>query len=287
MESIKFQNSNGDALEFTRAFPYIYEGSEGLGNPEAEPLIDEGFQQDGVFYYGSLLKPREIVLNLVLKGSTIADTRQKVLYLMDVFSPSLDEGIFEYSNDVGTWKINGAVVEGPLDVPKTQSPLVRRFEVVLFCKDPAFSFLVPNQAKLEGFINGLTLPTQIPIEVGLTIGSLGPQRTITYQGSADSYLLVEFRGEATRPKVQKQETGEFIEVEIELLEGESLFVNTDPNDKDVYKIVDGNRVSAFNYITKESSYPIIKRGANTFNFSAASGEPEVYLTYYDRFIGVK
>jgi hypothetical protein len=283
MEHIKFTNANGESLEFGRVFPYLFETIEGLGNPEVEILTEKGFSQHGVYYYGSLLNPREILLTVLLRGESILDTRQKVLTLMRVFNPFYGEGVFEYQNDAGSFQIIGAVFEGPVEVTGTGNACVRRFDIGIFCKDPAFTHLIPHQIKLEGFVGGWTLGTTIPF----TIGELGPQGAIDYEGSIDSYLLIEFRGEATRPKITKKETGETIELEVELSSDQSLFVNTDPNDKDVYRIIDGERQSAFHYITKESEYPTLSVGQNTFSFSAASGEPEVYLTWYDRFGGIK
>ena len=127
------------------------------------------------------------------------------------------------------------------------------------------------------------LPATFPI----SLAQQGDQIDIDYTGTLPAPLLIEFRGPAEVPKITKMQTQEFVEVNIEILEGEKLFIDTTPGEIDVYKDDgEGNITPAFNYINPSSQYFQLTSGTNTLAFSAGSGSPEVYLSWREQFVGV-
>jgi len=284
MQKITYANANGDTLETSRCFPYMLQNLTGIGAPTATNLTQRGFQQDGENFFGSLLEPRIIGFYLWIRGSSRTDLLDKRQDVMKVFNSKLGEGTLTYENENGSWQIAASVVDGPGDNSAALgNPLVQNYRISLYCPDPAWEGVVENGARLIGFKGGFTLPFEMPFK----LGSQGDTRVFDYSGTLDAPLRIEFRGPAVMPKIVKGETDETIEVEVELLSGDKLFVETKPYDIDIYTIsAAGVRESAFNYVKADSEYFQLTRGENTLSFFAASGDPEAYIYWRDRYVGV-
>ena len=282
MKKITFTNANGDSLEIAQSIPFFLQEIRGLGAPLVTPLVQTGYNQDGTSYYGSLMQPRNIDIDVYVKGASLTDIIQKRRLIFDVFNPKLGEGTLVYSNDIGSWQISGTVYDGPAEINGISSPYIQRFQIGLYCPDPAFKSIAQNKHKLVGFVGGLEVPVIFPF----SLATQGDLIEIEYTGDLDAPLLIEFRGAATNPKITKEETGETIEVAVSLESDQSLWVDTTPNNIDVYTETDGLKVSAFNDVKSNNKYFMLTSGKNTLSFSAASGDPEVYLYWYTQYVGV-
>lgn len=283
VQKIEFKNADNKVIEFSRTFPYLLQNLTGIGAPPVTTLPQRGFQQDGVSFFGTLLEPRTIDFDLFIKGSSRADLMDKRAEIMEVFNPKLGLGTLTYSNDVGSWQIPAAVYDGPIDSENMMNSLIQSFQVGLFCPNPAWQSVEENASIMGGDINGLTLGE---MTLPFILATIGEDIEVDYEGTLDAPLLIEFSGVSSMPKLTKQETGETIEVEVDLLEGQSLYIDTDPNDINIYMLVDGVKTPALNYIKADSEYFLMTKGKNTFKFSSASGEPEVKIMWRDRYIGV-
>lgn len=293
MQKITFENARGEILHASRGYPVDFEGITvaailenltGVGAAASNGLTQRGFHQDGENFYGSLLEPRLISFDLWIRGSTRAELIDKRQKLMSVVNPKLGIGMLTYSNDSGTWQIGASVYDMPDNGGKgVRNPLVQKFSLGLYCPDPGWKNTFEYNARLIGFEQGFTLPFMFPF----LLGNQGDTREFNYTGTLDAPIRIEFRGPAIMPKIVKSETSEKIEVEVELAVGESLFVDTNPNDIDVYTMsATGEKQSAFNYVKADSEYFQMTSGLNTLSFFAASGDPEAYVYWTDRFVGV-
>lgn len=282
MKKITFTNAHGDTIVCAEKFPYFLQNVRGLGPTISTPLTQKRFQQDGFDYYGSSLEPRYIDFELYIKGSSRADLINKRHEVFDILNPKLGKGSLLFENDLGEWAIEGAIYDGPHDAEIIKNTYVQKFEIGILCPDPSFKNPLQMKERLLGLVGGLQIPFYIPISIGDS-DTIIP---IDYNGTLDAPLLFEFRGEASMPKITKLETGEYIEIETDLEFGESLFINTEFNNIDVYKVNDGEVINAFADIKTGSNYFQLTRGQNTLVASSASGTPEAYASWNNRYIGV-
>ena len=285
MQKITFTNANNDSITLKDTFPYLLQNLAGIGAPNTTALILRGFQQQGVSYYGNLLEPRIISLRAVISSKqrdTLLDMRGEIY---KAFNPALGEGVLTYGNGHANYQINSSVYKGPTELlgQGARGPTMQSFDIDLLCPRPAWEGVEQQGHKLVGFIGGLIFPMTFPI----TFAQQGDQIDIEYNGTLSAPLLIEFRGPAEVPKIIKKQTQEFVEVNLEILNGEKLFINTTPGSIDVYKDDgEGNITPAFNYINPSSEYFQLTTGMNTLAFSAGSGSPEVYLYWREQFVGV-
>ncbi len=285
MQKIEYKNALGESVALSQTFPYLLQNLDGISAPPATMLTGRGFQQDGISYYGSLLEPRTINLRAVIYDKNRQGLLDKRAEIMRVFNPRLREGILFYENDVNKYRIDAVVFDGPHEIIDTSSrtAAMQCFDIGFYCPKPAWESVVEDSRKLEGFVGGMTFPYTLPF----SLATQGDQIMISYPGTLDAPLLIEFRGPATKPKIMKNETGEYIEIDVELLADERLFINTTPAEIDVYvEDESGSRQSAFNYIDPLSSYFMLTQGLNTISFSASSGEPEVYIKHRTQYVSI-
>ena len=91
-----------------------------------------------------------------------------------------------------------------------------------------------------------------------------------------------FTGGAENPKLEKLNTGEYIQLDRSLLSTDVLVIDTTPNGIKV--LVNG--VDAFNYVNAGNKYFQLTPGINTLRFSATSGNPEATLQWRNAYSGI-
>ena len=283
MSSIKtltFINANEESFVFSETLPYLITELD-LGDPQVTTMQDKNYNQDGEQYYGSRLDMRSIDFTVCLEGTSEEDVLDMRRQAYRVLNPRLGLGTLIYYDGYRRWRIQATV--SYLTTRDEIDETIKELDVGLNAPDPAWESDAQHAIKLVGAIGGLSFPKSYPI----AYAKQGDQCEIDYQGTLDAPLLIEFRGPATMPKIMKKESGEFIEVDVDLVDGEKLYISTVPTDIDAYIIdASGERQSAFHYIKPVKSYLQLTQGMNTLAFSAASGSPEVYLYWRDRYVGV-
>lgn len=285
MQKITFTNAENQSVTLKDTFPYLLQNLSGMGAPNITSLIQRGFQQEGVSYYGNLLEPRIISFRIVISSKqkdTLLSMREEIF---KVFNPGLGDGVLEYDNGYENYRINCSVYGGPTEIigQGARGPTMQSFDITLLCPRPAWESKIRSEVKLVGFVGGLTFPITFPI----SLAGQGDRIDIEYTGTLAAPLLIEFRGPADVPKIIKSQTQEFVEVNLEIMEGEKLFIDTTPGAINVYKDDgEGSVEPAFNYINPSSEYFRLTSGLNTLAFSAGSGNPEVYLYWREQYVGV-
>ncbi len=299
MQEITFTNKYGNTVTFARGFPYMLEKISGTGTVESKPLTQRGFMQDGTHYFSSLLEPRELSLTLWIQGSSRTDLLGKRNEVLSAFNPKAGEGTLSYSNDAGTWEISATVKRLP-QMEAIRNALVQRFTIEMYAADPAWLEAEAGEQEkaFTAFAGGLVL--RVPrfdeeevvvsgtetASLPFSFGTQGHTEVIDNEGNLDTPLLIEFKGPGLRHRLVNSDTGEKVELILPLDEGESVFVNTKPQSIEAYRMVNGKKVMAFNYLNPASKYFSIAPGTNNIMFSAAHSDATADVTYTERFVGV-
>ncbi len=275
-----YYNERGDTAEISPDSIYTLIDYSGLEAGTVEIQTGHGYDQNGDTCYGVNLKSRVVTLKFDNICESYADQALHRRVLESVFNPALG-GVLYITSDNGSYRMDCRIAEG-LVISGERTPAYQEYEVSLYSPDYAVKSAIQRSVKMVGFQGGLTLPFGLP----LSLGTQGDIAEIYYSGDVDAPLLIEFRGPATEPKVIKQETGETITIDAELADGETLWIDTTPQKLNVYTQIGNVKTAAFQKIDPASDFFLLTNGDNTLEFHAASGSPEVYLHYYDLYLGV-
>jgi len=288
MEKFKFINSEGVSLEISDSEPYILNDISGTGNAEANIQTSDPYQQNGSIFLDSLAKPRKIKIEVEIVGKDRTEMKTYTASLMTIFNSLLKEGTIIYTNDAGSWRIYGAVYDGPRIYRKDDYPFHQFASVSFFCADPFWLAPIDKQIKMSDFVGGLTFPMTFPI----TFAERGKGGKINYTGNVPAPMILDFRvadggTSVTNPKIQN-EKNEAIQVQRVILPGERLIINTNTKKLSVTHIAeDGTETDAWGSLYGvNNTYLQLHKGENVFQFSALSGDPELYLTYAARYSGI-
>ncbi len=138
---------------------------------------------------------------------------------------------------------------------------------------------------MAGFTGGLSFPVILDGETKFAEKS--SITTINNIGDVPAAIRAEFSGECQNPILINATTGEFIQVNTTLQEGEKLTINTAYGNKSVKHIAaDGTIQDAYHLISVDSTFFELQTGTNRITFTSATGTPEVFLYYYNWYVGV-
>ena len=284
MESFVYKNSLGNSITIDYTGNYIIDGYDGLTASEIIPITTSGYRQNGATYITSNLGIRIINLNFGVIAESALGMYEARRNLASVFNPLLGEGTLTYTNDFISKSINVIVSAAP--TPLERHSTIQYYTVELTANNPLWFDNEESAVKLGDYTGGLFYPLQFEGD-GVHYAQKGDVANITIIGDVPSPIRAEFKNTSINPKLELVNTGEFIEVETSIDEGESLIINTAYGKKTVNKVSTDNSVeSAFHLISLNSTFFSLPRGNNKLSFSGDAGTPEVYIYYRNYFIGV-
>ena len=154
----------------------------------------------------------------------------------------------------------------------------------MLAHNPFFYDVAENAVKMDDFTGGLKFPWAAPY---IKFAQKGDISHITNTGDYLTPVRAEFRGDAINPCLTLDTTGEYIKVATTLDVGEKLWINTEYGNKTVQKeAANGTLTSAYNLIDIHSSFFSLPVGESKLSFSSDGGQPEVYLYWRNRYLGV-
>ena len=284
MEQFIFTNASGNTLTASyTSNDYILQEYEGLSASEITPITNTGYNQIGNTFVSNKLGARFISITFYVVGSTMADLYEKRKNLARVFNPTLGEGVLKYTNDYISKSITCAVSQPPYPIEKNGN--LQLFVLELVAQNPLWYDNAVSALKLGDFTGGLEFP--FDFEDDITFASKGDIANITITGDVPSPITAEFRDNSLNPKLTLVNTGEFLEVETELLEDEKLTIYTHYGNKTaIHTDSSGTETSAYHLVSEDSTYFSLAVGENQLSFEGDSGSPEVYLYWRNWFTGV-
>jgi hypothetical protein len=118
------------------------------------------------------------------------------------------------------------------------------------------------------------------VETGVIFSTLSKGVTyINNIGDGDTGVDISFFGPAETPIITNLTTGEYIQVDTTLLDGQQMVITTDFGNKRVWIVdTDGAVIDAFQHITALSTFWQLRPGKNGINFDAAVGSDNASVT---------
>lgn len=286
MPSLRYINSKGIAVDIYSA-PYQLIAVEGLGGVEADIQTTKSPFQQGATFIDAQLNPREVSVQLTIRGKTEEELIANRRTLSEVFNPALGLGHFEYTDVTGTKVLYTVPTSVPYypDGLGNRSPNFQKALINLLAPNPMFTDAVPNTIRLEDYVSNFRFPFSFPVHFAVR-GDLG---TIYNEGHMPAPLKITFRGPALNPQITKLETGETIRIKRMIPEGYSLIITTDFDNQSA-EIVgpDGVSEDAMGYLdlSVDWSFFMLGVGENRISFITDGGSPEVYIEYRTQYVGI-
>lgn len=283
-EKVIYTNSRGQSIELTNRMPFLLESVEGKGDVSANVQMQSAPFQDGSTFIDTTLETRVFELIVNIKTNSRDELNAFKQQISSIFNPRLGLGKLIYSN--GNVKREIEVVSTSVPVFPTGEAKGKWFQrtvINLVAPNPYWQGLEIENHKLEDFVGSFKFPFHLPMR----FSSRGDSRVLFNSGDVPTPIQVEFRGVAVNPKITNMETGEFIRVNRTIEEGYKLIINTAFGNKRVEIIApDGTVTNAFHYIDLDSTFFSLDVGNTKIGFIADGGNPEVYVTYKNRYLSV-
>lgn len=279
MQKLTYTNSKGQSIELGNTKPFLLTLLEGTGGVELDVQTQKAPFQDGATHIQTLLEPRyiSIVATIVASSSEIYQLREQI---SQVFNPKL-KGTLKYENGYATRQAE-IVIERPPVFNANKGNGWQEVLINLIAPNPFWIGINEYIIKLEDFVSSFSFPFSFPVQ----FATRGDLATLNNQGDVNTPIEVEFRGLAENPRITNETTGEFIQVNQTILTGQSLFINTEFGRKKVEIAIGNQRLNAFSFIDLDSTFFELIPGENRLSFITDSGNPEVYVRYRHRYIGV-
>lgn len=259
-------NTDGGNIRFGAGFtPWLLTNVEGVYQMDANVSMSDNAMSDGATYYGSVLRPRNIIMTMVDKRDYQND--RELLY--DVFRHDVP-GIFVYSENGRTREID--YVTESVEISSTGR--LRTAVVSLQCPEPRFRDNFDTEVLLAGWQGWWEFPHTFPPE-GEAIGGRVDQSETIRNDTAANKIGVTIRmiaeAEVTNPSVTCIETGQTIRVNTTMQAGDEIKITTGINDKHIYLIQDGAETEINALLDPDSRFFMLSRGGNTLSCAADSG----------------
>lgn len=282
MQRLTFTAANGQQIKMdTRPFRLLT--LQGAGAVQTDIQTQKAPYQDGATYIDALLEPRFLLLDVAIMAENNERLYQHRRKLAQVFNPKLGPGLLRYEYDGGVKEIE-AVAELAPEFPTgrdNRAPGFQRAILSLVCPSPFWMDNYTVSEEIVTWIGGMRFPWRLPSRFAMK----GPKIiNIINRGDVETPVRIEFRGPATNPRVTNRATGEYIQINRELLSGDVLVITTDFGNKRVE--INGQNV--FNWIDQDSTFWQLDIGDNVIEYT--SDDPvesaAVTISYRNRYVGV-
>lgn len=291
MQKLTFTNKNGDSFVLGYSKPYLLSQLSGITDVPVSIQSEKGYGQDGETTTAVVLGKRTIAIAVTVFGSSAENVYQNRRNLIKFFNPKVGELTILYENSFMAKVITGRVQQiptvGPLE--DGRGGKFQKAVMAIQCDMPFFADATETIKELALKLNLWELPASIP-QSGIEFGVVTNKKlTIINDGDVDTPIMIEWIGTVLNPQIMNETIGQYIKVNVELLEGEKLTINTEYGNKTVTKTdAAGNKTNAFGLIDLSSDFFSLIAGENLISYSADTGADEstLFIHYKNRFVGV-
>lgn len=297
--NIKATNSRGDTFQFDNVNRIV----DGLNLSGLGASINRTeTTAPGSVYQNTRLNERsgDLLVHLYVNGATqeVMDMRREQLYR--VFNPETNPIRLEFENSEGvahymTIQITATPFMGPgkSDYNAAYQKMLIQWiatDPYIYVDDDANG--TGGMEEIAAWVPNFKFDLEIPdpgIELEYREQSL--VATIDYKGSSDTGMIVKFvaNGPVTNPYIQNVVTFEKIQLNISMIAGDIIEVNTEKGNRSIIGIRNGVRTNIFySYSLVDSTFITLSPGDNSFTYGASSGMEalDIYIYYRTKKVGL-
>jgi hypothetical protein len=266
--------------------PYILTAYTGLGIPESVFQSVNYYGWDGEDTQSVRLSTREITITGRIACTSFDDLDTKKEYLVSCLLPKIP-GELTINRGTSTTQTE-RVIKGYVESVTFDHQIgwsFQQFQIKIRCDNPYFKSKKEQIKELSKWAGGVKFPVKLPLTLAKRSGRT---TTLENDGHADIPFKLIFEGPAKQPTFYNVKTGQYIKVNTDLVEGDTLEINTEEKKETVQIIraADGQTENAYNYIDPKSALDmILTRGDNILRYENGYNDIEsrvalIYRKYY-------
>ena len=277
---ITIENYLGQQLQLDDNFKVI--SVDGLTPADATINTSGAGIADGTFYNSSYVNQRNIVLTIVPEGNA----EQGRLTLWKYFKPKYPCTLYFKTNTRYVY-INGYVetIQGSPYENKA------RYQISVICPQPFFIDMTPAVYTQSVTSDAFIFPVTIP-EEGVIFGNVtsGISVNVENVGEEQSGVVIELiaSGNVVNPTIYNTTTREYFTISVEMVEGDSIIIDTRRGKKTITMYHNGQAINILNKMLHGSTWFTLQQGDNEFTYTCAYGDfnLSVQYTLYTLYEGV-
>lgn len=278
--------SNGKTLEIGKGQPYRLRSITGL---EAAPVTlssSSNAGMDGATVTSARLEPRSIVL-----GGTIAyldgmeELRERLVRFMDPSSEGVCTVDYCGTKRKAAYRIESFAID---EMVNLWAPV--DFTISLYCPNPMLKSVDSYGRNIAAYVPQFAFPFRCTLEKKQIMGYRKTSNTITIHNNGDKEIglkavITAEHGPVSDPSIKNEDTGKFIQVHVDMQQGDTLIVSTMPRQKRI----EFNGENAMMHMDRTSDLTLgLGKGDNLLSYEAGQGRPNmsVRLYYTPEYLGV-
>lgn len=280
-EYITFENARGEKWRFDSV------SIEGLGDVAADIQQQRAPFMDGSIYLDTIYEPRYINIEFIVAAPSYDEVVGKRRTLAGVVNAKLGLGTLTYETGDRVNVIEAVAESVPFFPDKeNRGKRWQRGTITFVCPNPYWkSTEVTEEPAFEPLFE---FPSDVYWEDGedgdlyFEMGLQRTERIIHNDGDAAAPFSIEFFGPADAPYIENTTTGEFIQINKRLEEGETLVVDTGERSV-VYVDSEGNETNVFNWLDLGSTFFDLELGDNEITCNCViSNNAKDFDIYYSK-----
>ena len=286
MQKIIIENARG-RVEFFNTRPFVLEKIDGINNPRSSNITTKAPNQDGVSLYGSSFDARTILIKIGIVG----ETEQEMYYLRrklyNILNGKLNSTL-TYINSDKTYTIDCKIENITEDVKRNN---MQKLTIQLYCANPFWKDLNEFKEEIALWVGEFTFPLIIP-KTGIRMGKRVSNLIVNVNniGDVSCGIKIEFMslGTVKNPSLFNIHTREFIKLNIIMLAGDRIVIQTSFANKRIELIRNNVTTNILHYIDWDSTFLQLETGDNLFRYDAEEGidNLECSVYYRPKYLGV-
>lgn len=284
MQKVTFINARGESVVFGNSGPFVLQRIDGTANAPADIKTTKSPYQDGSSFVDVQLSDRDIPLQGFINAKSQQQLYERRRDLTRILNPKLGPGRLIYSNDFRSYAITAIPESGPEFGERYVHAVL--FTVNFVANDPYWRDENQTVKGLRYEAGGMTFPLRLPSRFAFA----AYRGTFVNTGDVEAPVEIHYRGPAKNPVVESETTGEYIKVNYELSENDTLIISTEFGNKRVEILnADGSRTNVFNWIDLGSTFFQLLPGRNILRYGSDQDSDqqaaEVTIYWYNRYLG--
>lgn len=264
---------------------------EGLGHPGATSQKSQGVNQDGCDSEDSLLDPRVIKLQITIRTKNrekLYELRRRIFRIINprTYNKSTEkrgELLIYYTNNYKKYRIYGKVEDSAEFNERKNNH--DKATISFYCQDPYWLDEEGEDIDIKSVRGGLKFPLILPNQFAL----VSFYKEINNEGDIEAPVQIEYVGPALNPRITNDTTGEYIQVNMEIGEKETLIIDTREGKETVNLITPHETIDVYNKIDLNSTFFKLIVGKNLIKYSSDIEGAKDRVTikdYTNKYVGV-
>lgn len=276
------QNKYGEQMELTHNSAYSITEIDGIDPPDATINTTRNAGADGSVFNSAYINDRTITITLAINYP--AEENRIALY--QYFKAKSAVRLY-YQNATRNVYIDGYVESMQIAFFEKKQTA----QIVIFCPQPLFNGNNENIQEMATVDALFEFPFSIP-EEGIEFSSIAVyvEKSIINNGDIETgtIITIQATGSVTNPQIYNLDTGESMILNINLVAGDVITINTRRGEKSITLLRSGTTTNIIGSLAEGSSWFQLVPGDNIFTVNADALPENMLVTFtiIDQYQGV-